>query len=174
MHTDRTPVTLRREITPGDVERMMDWMGNPNVTRYLNEDKHVTGQLSQLLSTVPGPMLTYHFNRDCRFFLICPDDNDSVGFVKLKALAAPRTYEIVFAVGEEALWGRGLATGAIRSALRTAFFDWRAGKVVAKIYAENQRSIRAVKACSFTCEASHPTLCRYALTMEDYFRRPGH
>ena len=71
MHTDRTPVTLRREITPGDVERMMDWMGNPNVTRYLNEDKHVTGQLSRLLSTVPGPMLTYHFNRDCRFFLIC-------------------------------------------------------------------------------------------------------
>ena len=57
---------------------------------------------------------------------------------------------------------------AIRAALSTAFFDWRARQVLARVYAGNTRSIRAVRACGFSCEHRDERLFRYRITMSDY------
>ena len=93
----------------------------------------------------------------------------AIGFVKLKALASsPGAYEIVYVIGEEALWGNGYGEAAIRTALSTAFFDWRARQVLARVYAGNTRSIRAVRACGFSCEHRDERLFRYRITMSDY------
>lgn len=54
-------VFLRADITLRDVDRMIRWMENPNVTRFLNEDADIVYFLRQLSDSVPEPMLGYHF-----------------------------------------------------------------------------------------------------------------
>ena len=122
-------IFLRAEINPQDVKALIRWMGNPQVTRYLHEEADVVQTLRRVLVTVPAPMLTFQFNQWGRFFMVCVPDGSAIGFVKLKALSSsPGAYEIVDVIGEEALWGNGYGEGTIRSALFTAFLEWRDGK----------------------------------------------
>lgn len=163
-------IFLRAEIKMNDIELLIRWMNNPNVTRYLNEDENVVHSLRRLSQTVPEPMLTYHFNRTERFFLVCRGDDEAIGFVKLRKTGESGAYEIVYVIGEEELWGRGYGKSAIRSALATAFLEWRADKVVAKIYTENVRSMRAVRSCGFSQSSEGERLCRYKITGAEYLR----
>lgn len=150
---------------------MIRWMDNPNITRYMNEDPHIVSALRQLSMTVPAPMLTYHFNRMGHFFLVCLEDGSTVGFVKLNRLSEPGAYEIVYAIGEDALWGHGFGEGAIRAALAKVFLEWRAEKVIAKIVPQNQRSIRSVCACGFQKYGVDGQLLRYSITTEAYLQQ---
>lgn len=100
-------IFLRAEIEPRDIELLIRWMENPHITQYLNEEPSVIRSLRQLLLTVPSPMLTFHFNRLGRFFLICRSNGNTIGFVKLRELSERGSYEIVYAIGEESLWGHG-------------------------------------------------------------------
>ena len=133
--------------------------------------EEVCRTLRRLLDTVPGPMLGFHFNRGCRFFLICDKADRSIGFVKLKQLGDRPVYEIVFAIGEERLWGNGYGTAAIRAAIAKAFLELRVEKVIARIYSANSRSINSVRACGFCCEHRGKPLCRYSVTMTAYLHQ---
>lgn len=44
------------EICHADITRMIRWMRNPNVTKYLNEAPDVAQSLEQLVWSVPEPM----------------------------------------------------------------------------------------------------------------------
>lgn len=83
------------------------WLEKPQITRYLNEHASVVYDLTRLADTVPEPMLGFHLNRQGRFFIICCTEGDAIGFVKLARTAIPGEYEIVYAIGEDALWGFG-------------------------------------------------------------------
>ena len=161
-------IFLRAEITMRDVDRMTRWMENPNVTRFLNEDRGIVYFLRQLSASVPEPMLGYHFRRTGHFFMVCAEGDDSVGFVRLSPLPEPGAYEIVYVIGEEALWGHGLGEGAIRCALSLAFLTLDIKKLVAKIMPENRRSVRSVSACGFTQSAADGELLHYTITAEAY------
>ena len=78
------------------------------------------------------------------------------------------THEIVYAIGEESLWGPGYGKGAVRSALSAAFLDSRAERVIARIDPENTRSIRSVCACGFSRCGKEGKLHLYDLTQERY------
>jgi len=161
-------ISLRTEIYPHDMERLIEWMENPDVTCYLNEDDHVADELRQMLLTVPAPMLAFHLNRLGRFSLVCDTEDSAIGFIKLKELPEQDTYEIVIVIGEEDLWGRGYGAGAVHMALNRAFLEWHARKVVARIHVNNHRSIRMMCSCGFTCEHDDAPLSRYGLTLETY------
>lgn len=163
-------IFLRADITLRDVDRMICWMENPNVTRFLNEDAGIVYFLRQLAASVPEPMLSYHFRRTGHFFMVCPDQEDSVGFVRLSPLPETGTYEIVYVIGEEARWGHGLGESAIRAALSEAFLTLDAQKLVAKIMPENRRSVRSVAACGFARSGVCGGLMHYAITQEAYFQ----
>ena len=83
-------------------------MGNPNVTKYLNEAPDVAQSLEQLVQSVPEPMYQYHLCRTGHFFMVCHQENESVGFVKLLPTATEGAYEIVYVIGEDALGVMGL------------------------------------------------------------------
>ena len=169
--TKAASIFLRADIMPEDVKSLVRWMENPAVTRYLNEEPDVTCSLRRILQTVPAPILTFQFNRQGRFFMACCPGGDTIGFVKLREMAEQGTYEIVYAIGEETLWGNGYGEGTIRSALFTAFLEWRARKIVAKICPGNQRSVRAVQSCGFRREETDGQLLQYSITMDDYLRK---
>ncbi len=166
-------IFLRTDIYPEDVARLIRWMEKPNITRYLNEESGVASSLRRLLDKVPAPMLTYHFNRMGLFFLICRTDGEAIGFIKLRERPQSGHFEIVYAIGEETLWGRGYGAQAIRSALDTAFCQWRARQVVAKIYPENLRSVCLVTACGFRRCGKTEQLLHFSMTMEGYLKSRG-
>lgn len=162
-------IFLRADMEPTDVRRLSRWMQNRAVTRYLNEDAHAADQLEELLASVPAPMLTYHFNQQGHFFLVCDTPERGIGFVKLKEQEGRGCYEIVFAIGEEELWGNGYGSQAVRAAQMQAFLNWRARKLTAKIYHENTRSIGTVRGCGFREERRLDALSCYSITQEQYF-----
>jgi len=166
---DKAPsIFLRAQVEPQDVRNMAQWMRNRQVTRYLNEDENVSGELEQVLSAVPAPLLTCRLNQRGRFFLVCRERNDSIGFVRLARQTEKDCYEVVFAIGDEDLWGNGFGSQALLEAQKQAFFDWRAKKLTAKIYKNNTRSLHTVRRCGFTCERKLEALDRYSITMDEY------
>jgi RimJ/RimL family protein N-acetyltransferase len=163
-------VFLRAEIKTSDAEKIISWLTNKNVTRYLNEHGDTPEKLKHLLLTVPEYLLAYHLNSEGKLLIICTGEDEPIGFIKFSEIAE-RHYEIVFVIGEESLWGLGCGTAAVRRALATAFFEWRAKKVTAKIYTGNTRSVRTVSRCGFSLEKSLPELERYAITLDQYLKR---
>lgn len=132
---------LRMEICHADITRMIRWMRNPNVTKYLNEAPDVAQSLEQLVRSVPEPMYQYHLCRTGHFFMVCHQENESVGFVKL-----------------------------LPTATEGAFLHLRADRVVAKVMPQNLRSIRCVRACGFQQMAEMPRLVRFEITFDAYCR----
>ena len=161
-------IFLRGQLEPVDVRRLSGWMQNRRVTQYLNEDVHASDQLEQLLQTTPAPMLTCRFNQRGRFFLICDEQEESIGFVRLKEQQSPDCCEIVFAIGEESLWGNGYGVQAVRAAQYYAFLKRRAQKLMANIYHGNLRSVKTVCRCGFREEERLEKLSRYSITMNEY------
>ena len=130
---------LRMEICHADITRMIRWMRNPNVTKYLNEAPDVAQSLEQLVQSVPEPMYQYHLCRTGHFFMVCHQENESVGFVKL-----------------------------LPTATEGAYLHLRADRVVAKVMPQNLRSIRCVRACGFQQMAEMPRLIRFEITFDAY------
>ncbi len=161
-------IFLRANMGQADIYRLSDWMENREITRFLNEDADSPRALRRLVETTPEPMLAYRFNQRGRFFLVCDDEEDSIGFVRLSRQETPDCYEIVFAIGEEELWGTGYGTQAVRAAQYRAFFDFRARKLIAKIYHGNLRSKLTVQSCGFREEERLEKLSRYSITMDEY------
>lgn len=145
-----------------DVDDLIYWLKNPEVTRFLNKDAGVISYLSRLADTVPEPVLTFHLNAMGRFFMICLGDGTAVGFVKLAKTTDADTYEIVYAIGEDTLWGFGYGEAAIRQALHLAFEGLGIQKVIAKINPQNERSRRLAFACGFREERVEGKYLQYA------------
>ena len=161
-------IFLRADMGPADVWDLANWMEDREVTRYLNEERGTAERLRKLATSVPAPMLTYHFNQRGRFFMACGGDEGAVGFVKLKEMEDSRCYEIVFAIGDQTLWGNGYGSQAVQAAESRAFLDWRARKLTAKIYHGNARSVRTVLRCGFREERRLENLSCYSITQEEY------
>lgn len=161
-------IFLRADMEPRDVKNLSGWLENQRVTRYLNESERMPEQLRLLLENTPAPLLTCRFNQQGRFFLVCDETEDSIGFVKLRRQEDEGCYELVFAIGDETLWGNGYGSQAVQAAQRRAFFDWRARKMIAKIYHGNLRSQRTVLGCGFREERRMEALSCYSITLEEY------
>lgn len=163
-------IFLRADITHRDVESLAGWMKNPHVTRY-NEDSRVGDQLLRMAGTVPEPLLTCRFNQRGRFFLVSLEE-EAIGFVKLKQQERD-CWEVVFAIGDQTLWGNGYGSRAVRAAQALVFLEWRARKLTAKIYHGNTRSVATVRGCGFREERRLEHLSCYSITKDEYFAAIG-
>ena len=163
-------VFLRADIRREDGLRLVKWMRNRNVTRYLNEKGDVSDELLSLMDRTPDGMLSYHLNQSGRFFLVCDANGESIGFIRLKPYAEGGC-EIVYVIGEETLWGRGYGRHALELALAKAFFELRRESVVARIIKENTRSTRTAAHCGMRLVHGGENLHVYQITAEEYLAR---
>ena len=76
-----------------------------------------------------------------------------VGFVRL--VKSGRDCEMVLVIGDRDNWGRKLGASAIREAMKLAFFEMRAARLIAKIHPENVRSLNAFLRSGFCRRAKH-------------------
>lgn len=164
-------VYLVPEVTRADALAMMDWLKDEEVTRYLSDSRHVSRDIEQVFYRVQLPTLTHLFNRGGRFLMACDERKVPIGFVRL--VNRGEDYELVLVIGERHKWGRRLGTSVLHQALRLAFRELRAGKLIARIHPENLRSIRAFRNCGFQLEHESPALMTFSLARGRYFALSG-
>ena len=163
-------IFLRRTIRIRDCENMIRWIENEHVSRYLNESRTLTREISSLLSRSPEDLLTFHFNQHGCFYLVSGSDGDSIGYAKLQPLSA-RRYEVVYVIGEEELWGRGFGEKALDQVLSAAFLENRAQAVIARICRGNTRSLRTAARCGMRLVRQDDAMCVFEITEADYWKR---
>ncbi len=158
-------VQLRREVYSKDAWKIIGWMEDDEVTRYLNEYKYASDSIKQVLSRVNLPVLTHLFNNNGAFFIVCIEDAP-IGFLRLVPKQAGA--EMVIVIGDKEKWGNGFGSGAILQGLKHAFFEWRVNKVFANINTKNERSINAFKKAGFKYEKDLSGGVQYSLGMDEF------
>ena len=161
-------VILSPEVYRSDAEKIADWLSDEEIVSYLNEDNNARESLINIINRVNMPILTHLFNNNCRFFTI-KNVYGTIGFLRL--VPKGETVEIVLAVGEKELWGRGIGHNAVIEALKTAFFEMRTEKVVAKIKQTNKRSQNLFKGIGFKEVKKLEREVEYHITKEVFWKR---
>ena len=161
-------ISLCPEITRANAFHLMDWLEDECVTRYLSDSRHVSRFIEQLVGRVQLPTLTHLFNQGGRFFMAYDRDDIPVGFVRL--VKSGTDCEMVLVIGNRDNWGRKLGVNTIRAGMKHAFFEMRSDKLIAKIHAENTRSLKAFEHCGFLLEHQTPSLKSLTMTAQRYLR----
>lgn len=145
---------------------LMDWLEDERVTCHLSDSRHVSRSIEQAINRTQLPILTHLFNRGGQFFLAYDRHDAPVGFVRL-AKTGPDC-EIVLAIGDSNKWGKKLGARTIREAMKLAFLDIRAKKLIAKIHPDNTRSLKAFLRNGFLLESETQRFKSFSITMERY------
>lgn len=161
-------IFLCSEVTRENAITLIQWLTDEEVRRYLSDSCNVANDIQRMLDRVTLPILTHLFNQNGRFYIAYNKRKEAVGFVRL--IKKGVDYEIVIVIGDRNNWNKKLGTSVIRESLKIVFFEFRAQKIVAKIYAENKRSIHAFVHAGFRLESSAADLRTYSITMEQYLR----
>lgn len=161
-------VQLRQEIYKSDAWKIIDWLEDEEVTKYLNENQNASKSIKQVMERVNMPILTHLFNQDGSFFVITTKKDEPVGFLRLVPKA--KEAEIVIVIGEKEKWGQGLGSNAVFQGLKHAFFTWRTEKVIAKINFKNERSIRVFKKIGFKEEKELQVEMQYSMTINEFLK----
>lgn len=157
-------ISLCPEITRDHAFTLMDWLEDEDVTRYLSDSRHVSRFIEQLVGRVQLPILTHLFNQGGRFFMACDQHDVPVGFVRI--IKTGPDCEMVLVIGDRTNWGRHLGTSTLREAMKLAFFDMGAEKLIAKIHADNTRSLKTFQRGGFQLASETPTLKTFAALRE--------
>lgn len=161
-------VQLRQEVFKADAWKIIDWLEDDDVIRYLNENQNVCDSIKQVIYRVNMPILTHLFNQDGSFFMITTNEGEPIGFLRL--VPKGNEAEMVIVIGDKEKWGRGLGTNAIIEGLKQAFYEWRVDGVVAKIHMKNDRSRRVFKKVGFTQDKELPIEIQYSISMEKFLK----
>ena len=162
-------ISLCPEITRANALNLMDWLSDEDVVRHLSDSRHVSRHIEQLIDRVQLPILTHLFNQGGRFFMAYDRDDLPVGFVRL--IRNGPDCEIVLVIGKRDNWGRKLGASALHEGMKLAFFDMRAERLIARIHADNTRSLKTFAHNGFVLESETPALKSYAMTAQRYLQR---
>ena len=161
-------ISLCPEITRANALNLMDWLEDESVVRYLSDSRHVSRFIEQVIGRVQLPILTHLFNQGGRFFMAYDRHDKPVGFVRL--VKNGPDCEIVLVIGDRNNWGRKLGASALREGMKLAFFEMRAEKLIAKIHADNSRSLKAFLRCGFELDHETPTLKSFSMSSARYLQ----
>lgn len=162
-------VFFYNDVSVSDAQNIVKWLKNAEITQYLNEIPGITDTIERLsLSHADKHLLTYHFNKNGKFFMVS-SDGEPIGFIKLVSSGLSDEYEIVIVIGEERLWGSGYGRAALKQCLHTAFFTLRAKKLTAKIHSDNKRSVHLFRNIGFRFLEKRGSCMVFDLTFANYF-----
>lgn len=170
---ERAPsVFLHPDIDRKRISRLIGWLENPAVMRYLNEDQGITSRLREVAERTDPVFLACQLNQKGRFFFVCREGyREPIGFIRLAELKKHDAYELVVAIGQQTLWGHGYGTQAIRRCLENAFFERRANTVAANVHRDNLRSLRAVEKAGLRRLSQSGGYVHFSLTRAEYLNQ---
>jgi RimJ/RimL family protein N-acetyltransferase len=158
-------IQLRREIYREDIEKLIEWLGDEEVNRYLNEEQNVRTQLRRMLQRSSLRVFSAQFSREgSTFFMITRPGVGPIGFLRL--VAKGQDAEVVVVIGDRSQWGRGLGYHAVLRGLYHALFTWRKRRVLATIHRENERSKRLFRRVGMRMVQDLEQEVRYAIDLD--------
>ena len=160
-------VQLRQEVYSNDAWKIIGWLEDEEVTRYLNEDRNVSDGIKQAMNRVNMPILTHLFNKNGSFFIVSKEE-EPVGFLRL--VPRQNNAEMVIVIGDRKNWGKGLGSSAILQGLKHAFFEWRVSKVIVNISPQNERSVKAFKKVGFKHDHHQSGEEQYSITLDEFLK----
>lgn len=163
----KNDLELRQEVFKSDAVKILEWMEDEEITKYLNESPDVCNSIRNTLNSVNMPILTHLFNQNGSFYMIL-DKNESIGFLKL--IPKGKSAEMVIVIGDKERWGMGLGSNAVFQGLKQAFFYWRVDEVIAKISFKNERSKRVFKKVGFDEDKELKKEIQYAMTINKFLK----
>ncbi|MEA5061624.1 MAG: GNAT family N-acetyltransferase [Erysipelotrichaceae bacterium] len=166
-------VFLRLEVKEQDAVKMIGWLQNQNITKYLNEDVNSPYLLQKIIDDKRTDFLTYYLNQDGRFFLI-DNEQGSIGFINLFTIIAKKEYEVVIAIGDEINWGKKYAKKALEKIVKEVFYNWRINRLNAKIHVDNHRSINLFEHLGFVKSKTDNDYHYYSLNERTVFSNIYH
>ena len=161
-------IILSQEVYRSDAEKICYWLSDEEIISNLNEDENVKNNLISVINRIGMPILTHLFNNNCRFFTI-KNIYGTIGFLRL--VPKGKFVEIVIAVGEKDLWGIGIGHNSVIEAIKFAFFEMRAEKVIAKIKKKNKRSQKLFLGVGFKEVKKLENEIEYHIDIKDFTKR---
>lgn len=165
---DHRYIKLRREVFKSDAWKILGWLEDKLITRYLNEQQNVCKSIRDIINRINMPILTHLFNQDGTFFMIMEDNREPIGFLRL--IPKRHSAEMVIVIGDREKWGQGFGTSAIIQGLKHAFFKWRSDEVIAKINLKNQRSRKVFKKVGFTKDKELNKEIQYSMSIDKFLK----
>jgi RimJ/RimL family protein N-acetyltransferase len=160
-------IQLRQEIFESDAWKIVEWLEDHEIMRFLNEEQNVSEIIKQTIYRVNMPILTHLFNKNSSFFMIT-NKEQPIGFMRL--VPKGDMTEIVVVIGDKRNWGKGFGHNAIYQGLKHAFFTLRNNKVIAKIHMENERSKKVFRKVGFRVEKELAKEIQYNISLEQYLK----
>ncbi|SIR53711.1 GNAT family N-acetyltransferase [Microbacterium sp. RURRCA19A] len=142
-----------RPIVDTDVDAMVTYRGDPEVCRFLPFDPQSGEDIRQRIGRLFGGTSLAGENGGVVLAIERRDDRAVVGDLVLFHLDADSGTAEVGWVVSPAASGRGLATEAVRALVDTAFTVYGLRRLVARIDAENTRSIALAERLGMRREA---------------------
>lgn len=161
-------IFLSPEVTRENALKLVHWLQDEEVRKYLSDPKEVSANIEQVINRVELPVVTHFFNHGGRFFMAFNSHNAPVGFVRL--IQKGNLTEMVIVIGDKSNWGRRFGTNTIRESMKIAFFEMRTEKIVAKIHKDNKRSIKAFINAGFVMEKESDNMKHFGITMDQYLK----
>jgi RimJ/RimL family protein N-acetyltransferase len=148
-------VTLRPVTLADCTQRYVDWLNDPDVSRWLETRYEV-----QTLDKVKA-FWKEQQKKDRAFLAICVD-GQHIGNLKIGPVHPVHNFaDISYFIGERAQWGKGYATSAVKQACLMAFKDKRVHRLQAGVYGRNEASKNVLRKAGFAYEGA---LCRQLKT----------
>lgn len=161
-------ITLRQDIFTKDALKIADWLEDHEIISHLNEEGQISNQIRNLVNSYKLPLYNQIFNQQGLFYLICLHD-ESIGYVKFVPKKSGQ--EIVIAIGDKDLWGKGYGKTALKKALSEAFFSLRYEKIVAKIKSMNKRSLLMFEHFGFEPIGKNTDLHHFSMDMDTFLKK---
>jgi len=144
MHGERIRLrTIERE----DIPRFLEWLNDPDVTRYL--------QLYLPFSRAEEEEWFERHLEDegSRVFAIETEEGRHIGNVGLEDINwKDRHAKLGIFIGEKGSWDRGYGTDAVRTVLRLAFLEMGLHRISLHVFGFNQRARRCYEKAGFHAE----------------------
>lgn len=61
-------IDLRLKVCSNDAKKMIKWLNNKKISKYLNEDPNTAYVLDDIMSSGRADLLTYYLNKNAKFF----------------------------------------------------------------------------------------------------------
>ena len=135
-----------------DLPLFVEWLSNPDLRKFVTIRYISLGLEEQwyerlLESTGQMPPGRLHF------VIEAIDSAQPIGVISLEGINwCDRTSEVGIIVGDQAYWGKGYGTDAMRVLLRVGFDWYNLHRIDLRVIADNERAIRSYEKCGYQHE----------------------
>lgn len=137
-----------RPLEPSDIDNIMSWINDPEVTRYLQIGQWPVSRKAEEEWLTRATLGTDPANK---VLAIETKDGVYLGNIGLHGISyTSGVAEIGIAIGRKDYWDKGYGADAMRTLLRHAFANLRLRKVTLRVYGGNIRAQRCYAKLGFT------------------------